>query len=154
RGTLFHEILEVLRLRKPRWVILENVGNFERHNAGKTWTVVRESLEELEYDVRGTVHVASGGQGLISPHHFAYPHTRERFFIVASLERLPAYPFPGRQTNLVTTLRDVTQTGRELSSGDKVETRLTSQQENCICHWNQFIKRIPDSISLPSFPIW
>jgi DNA (cytosine-5)-methyltransferase 1 len=36
RGTLFHEIVEILEKRRPSFVILENVGNFERHNEGRT----------------------------------------------------------------------------------------------------------------------
>ena len=35
RGTLFHEILEVLDQHRPPYVILENVGNFERHDEGR-----------------------------------------------------------------------------------------------------------------------
>src|SRR5687768_17119336 len=44
RGTLFHEILEILKRRKPRYVLLENVGNFERHDDGNTWRIVKEKL--------------------------------------------------------------------------------------------------------------
>ena len=33
-GTLFHEILDILRRHRPSYVILENVGNFERHDEG------------------------------------------------------------------------------------------------------------------------
>src|SRR5947209_20091344 len=53
RGTLFHEIIEILRRHRPPYVIMENVGNFERHNNGQTWKTVRDSLIELDYDVRG-----------------------------------------------------------------------------------------------------
>ena len=52
-GTLFHEILEILRAHKPTYVILENVGNFERHDEGRTWRIVKTSLERLGYDVKG-----------------------------------------------------------------------------------------------------
>jgi len=46
-GTLFHEIVFILRKRRPPFVFLENVGNFERHDGGRTWRVVREELEKL-----------------------------------------------------------------------------------------------------------
>ena len=95
-GTLFHEILEILRAHKPTYVILENVGNFERHDEGRTWCIVKTSLERLGYDVKGTEHMASGGQGLLSPHHLGFPHHRERFFAVASREGLPEKAFPPR----------------------------------------------------------
>jgi len=97
RGSLFHEIIAILKKHQPPYVILENVGNFERHNNGRTWSIVRASLTDLGYEVRGTTHVATGGHGLISPHHFGYPHTRERFFILASLHKLPVVPFPQRR---------------------------------------------------------
>lgn len=86
RGTVFHMLATILKERTPALVLLENVGNFERHDDGNTWRRVRQILEEdLGYDVLATEHVASGSgrYGLLSPHHFGYPHHRERFFIVA-----------------------------------------------------------------------
>jgi len=154
RGTLFHEIIEILQKHRPPFVILENVGNFERHNNGRTWRVVQDSLTELAYDVRGTVHVRSGGHGLISPHHLGYPHTRERFFIVASLEKLPEDPFPRGERHGVTALTPLLQSSSELTARDRSETRLTAQQLACINHWNRLLSRIPLSVDLPSFPIW
>ncbi|HEY1267318.1 MAG TPA: DNA (cytosine-5-)-methyltransferase [Candidatus Binatia bacterium] len=154
RGTLFHEIIAILKNRRPLFVILENVGNFERHNNGRTWKIVQQSLSDLGYDVRGTVHVRSQGHGLISPHHFGYPHTRERFFVVASLEGLPPDPFPRGDRQRVTTLDDIVQAGSELTAVDRAETALSTQQVDCIEHWNKLLSRIPTNIELPSFPIW
>jgi DNA (cytosine-5)-methyltransferase 1 len=154
RGTLFHEIVELLKEHRPSYVILENVGNFERHNMGRTWKIVQDSLTELDYDVRGTVHIRSGGQGLISPHHFGYPHTRERFFIVASLHELPTDPFPRGDRKRITSLADIIQPKSELTAQDRQETALTPSQTDCIKHWNKLLKRIPATMALPSFPIW
>jgi len=153
RGTLFHEIIAILKKHQPPYVILENVGNFERHNNGRTWNIVRASLTDLGYEVRGTTHVATGGHGLISPHHFGYPHTRERFFILASLQELPVDPFPQRNGH-ATTLHDIVQSNRDLTSTDRVETALSKQQIDCIEHWNKLLERIPSTLGLPSFPIW
>ena len=153
RGTLFHQIAAILDKHHPQYVILENVGNFERHDNGRTWTIVRERLEELGYNVRGTTHIASGGHGLISPHHLGYPHTRERFFIVGRLTSLPNDPFPKRR-RLKTSLGRIVQRRRELSHHDVQETALTKQQIDCIDHWNKLLHKLPDRIALPSFPIW
>ena len=154
RGTLFHEILEILEWRRPQYVILENVGNFERHDHGRTWRIVKGSLAELGYHVRGTEHVSSGGHGLISPHHLGFPHTRERFFVVASLDELPLYPFPKAQRDRATRLSDIVQAKSELSRDDAEETALTRQQVSCIDHWNKLLGRLPAHVDLPSFPIW
>jgi DNA (cytosine-5)-methyltransferase 1 len=133
---------------------LENVGNFERFDRGRTWKVVRNSLVKLGYYVCGTEHVASGGHGLVSPHHLGFPHTRERFFVVASLFPLGGDPFPPRDDDRETTLRDIAQPNSELSKLDKEETRLLDHYVDCIEHWNGLLARIPARLQLPSFPIW
>ena len=155
QGTLFHEILEILERHKPEYIILENVGNFERHDQGRTWRVIKEQLQLLGYIVRGTEHVATGGSGLLSPHHLGYPHTRERFYIVGRLnQELPTDPFPEVNRFRKTTLADIVQSRHELSERDVRETNLTPLQKECIDHWNQLITRMPERIGLPSFPIW
>jgi DNA (cytosine-5)-methyltransferase 1 len=154
RGTLFHEILEILRRHRPEYILLENVGNFERHDAGRTWGIVKRSLRKLGYDVRGTVHVKSGGHGLISPHHLGFPHTRERFFIVARLHPFPGDPFPKASRDRVTRLGDIVQPKSELSANDLRETALSDQQTRCINHWNLLLHRLPTDAAIPSFPIW
>jgi len=86
RGTVFHMIATMLREARPAFLLLENVGNFGRHDGGHTWSRVRSILErELGYDVVATEHVQSDPTrgGLLSPHHLGYPHHRERFFIIA-----------------------------------------------------------------------
>lgn len=153
RGTLFNELAEILRSKRPRYVILENVGNFEVHDSGRTWTIVRESLQSLGYDVRGTTHVRSGGHGLVSPHHLGFPHKRERFFIVASLDRLPPDPFPTIQRSRGTSLSDIVLSKSELSAQDREETALTARQIECIRLWNQLLRSIPRTAEIQS-PIW
>ena len=102
----------------------------------------------------GTEHVSSGGHGLISPHHLGFPHTRERFFVVASLRPLPKDPFPKAQRGRVTTLSDIVQAKSELSRDDVEETALTGKQVSCIDHWDELLTKLPEDVDLPSFPIW
>ncbi len=153
RGTLFHDILDILKAKQPRYVLLENVGNFERHDGGRTWRIVKASLEELGYDVRGTEHLKTGGHGLISPHHLGYPHTRERFFVVASLGKLPNDPFPQKKEQ-TTSLREIEVLNGDLTKRERKEARLPDHYVRCIDHWNKFLTSLPDDIALPSFPIW
>jgi len=154
RGTLFQEIIDILRIHKPTFVILENVGNFENHDDGRTWNLVRESLKLLGYDVKGTEHVASGGKGLISPHHLGYPHSRERFFIVAKQGKLPPNPLPVLQKDKKTDLATILLSSDELSDDEIVETTLSPGHIDCIDHWNNFLSLIPSEVNIPSFPIW
>lgn len=89
RGTVFHTIATILREKKPAFLLLENVGNFAKHDGGNTWSRIRRILEiDLGYDIVATEHVGVGdSSGLISPHHLGYPHHRERFFIVGQRKR-------------------------------------------------------------------
>lgn len=87
RGTVFSLIEAIIRTKKPKYVLLENVGNFESHNSGNTLKTVLQRLEAGgPYEVKYTGKVSGQRQGLLSPHHLGFPHHRERFFLVA--ERL------------------------------------------------------------------
>lgn len=85
RGTVFHALATMTREILPAFLLLENVGNFPRHDNGNTWRRVKIILQDLGYDVVATEPVSSGpnATGLLSPHHLGYPHHRERFFIFA-----------------------------------------------------------------------
>ena len=154
RGSLFGNIVQILKEHQPKYVILENVGNFDRHDHGNTWRTVKSSLEALDYNVQATEHKSNGGPGLISPHHLGFPHHRERFFIVASMEDLPERVFPTPDRNRRTYMEEVVQD--RIFGADKIATKLSQQQYDCIEHWNKLLKCLPESVldHLPSFPIW
>lgn len=154
RGTLFHEIVEVLKRHRPKYVLLENVGNFEQHAGGETWRVAKASLQDLGYQIHATEHVKSGGLGLLSPHHFGFPHSRERFVAVGKLQTTPIQVLPAPQRKARPNLAKVLQSAGDLNELEKVETRLSESQLECINHWNKLVKNFPKTTELPSFPIW
>ncbi len=47
QGTLFFEIKETLRTKRPKAFMLENVKNLLSHDKGKTFEVIRHALEDL-----------------------------------------------------------------------------------------------------------
>lgn len=49
QGTLFFEVLEILRRKRPRVVFLENVRNLVLHDGGNTFRIIRESIEAEGY---------------------------------------------------------------------------------------------------------
>lgn len=59
QGTLFFEIMEIVRRRHPKVVFLENVKNLVSHDEGCTFRVVRESLEHEGYVFRHNLIDAS-----------------------------------------------------------------------------------------------
>ncbi len=73
QGTLFFEIKEILRIKRPKAFMLENVKNLLSHDKGKTFEVIRQSLEEqLGYVVNWKI---------VDGAHWV-PQHRERIFIV------------------------------------------------------------------------
>lgn len=72
QGTLFFDVVRVLHAKRPKAFLLENVKNLKSHDHGRTWKVIMDSLEELDYEVFPAV---LDGQ-LFVPQH------RERVFIV------------------------------------------------------------------------
>lgn len=81
RGTLFFDIAKILELRKPRFVMLENVRNLAAHDGGRTWQVIVERLHELGYKVNSAPLVFS--PHLLSPADGGAPQFRERVFVLA-----------------------------------------------------------------------
>lgn len=75
RGTLFFEIAKITEKHKPKVLFLENVKNLKTHDKGKTFEVIKSTLEQLDYCVYNEV--------LNSATHANIPQNRERIFIVA-----------------------------------------------------------------------
>lgn len=72
QGTLFFDICRILREKRPKAFMLENVKNLCSHDKGRTFKVILESLEELNYSVFYSV---LDGQNYVPQH-------RERILIV------------------------------------------------------------------------
>ncbi|MGC1274052.1 MAG: DNA (cytosine-5-)-methyltransferase [Planctomycetaceae bacterium] len=77
QGTLFFEVARILKEKRPSAFVLENVKNLIRHDKGKTFKVI---LETLEQDLGYAVHFK-----VIDASHFV-PQHRERIFIVGFRE--------------------------------------------------------------------
>ncbi len=88
QGTLFFEIIRILEAKRPPAFLLENVKHLKRHDAGRTWEVIRGSLEEAGYRIFDEV---------IDARHWV-PQHRERVFL-AGFDRKafgngPDFSFP------------------------------------------------------------
>ncbi len=76
RGTLFFEISRILKVKRPKLVLLENVKGLLNHEKGKTFSVIIQTLEELGYRTQWMV---------LNSKFFGVPQNRERVFIIGSL---------------------------------------------------------------------
>jgi len=49
QGTLFFDIVRVMKAKQPRVAFLENVKNLVGHDGGKTFSIIKNTIEELGY---------------------------------------------------------------------------------------------------------
>jgi len=88
RGTLFFDIARILKEKKPRAFILENVKQLVGHDKGKTLKIILQSLKDLGYHVQYSV---------LNALDYGLPQKRERIVIVGHTEPiLFTYPEPIR----------------------------------------------------------
>lgn len=72
QGTLFFDVCRILKAKRPKAFMLENVKNLCSHDRGRTFKVITESLDELDYAV---FYKVLDGQNFVPQH-------RERIIIV------------------------------------------------------------------------
>lgn len=89
RGTLFFDIVRILKHHQPEYFILENVEGLvnhdpypkhEKHPLGRTLTTILETLHQLGYKTDWRVLEATS---------FGVPQTRKRIFITGSKSHQP-----------------------------------------------------------------
>jgi len=85
RGTLFFYIAEIIKYHKPKAVLLENVKRLRTHDKGKTFQVIKKTLENLGYEVSTKILAAKD---------FGIPQIRERIYIVALLNSNKPFEWP------------------------------------------------------------
>jgi DNA (cytosine-5)-methyltransferase 1 len=138
QGQLFFKVFDILREKRPKRFILENVPNILRHRGGRTLDTIVDKLRELGYSV--AVH-------RFSPHEFGIPQIRERAYFVGSLDGLTNFEWPTKHTEKT----DITSV---LQENSEPTYNIPPQTLRAIDMWDDFLRRSPDEVKLPWFPIW
>jgi DNA (cytosine-5)-methyltransferase 1 len=78
QGTMFHEVVRIMRHHKNRAFLLENVPGIQTHDGGRTLEIIEETLTELKYrfDYR-----------VLNAADFGVPQHRSRIYIVGYKSR-------------------------------------------------------------------
>jgi DNA (cytosine-5)-methyltransferase 1 len=72
QGTLFFDVARIIKAKRPKAFMLENVKNLVSHDKGRTFEVIYNTLDELGYSIHFRV---------LDGKHFV-PQHRERIIIV------------------------------------------------------------------------
>ena len=73
RGTLFFDVIRILKKKKPKYIILENVKNLLSHDKNKTIKFILGQLSDIGYAIDFT---------LINSSEAGIPQNRDRVYIV------------------------------------------------------------------------
>ena len=85
RGTLFFEILRIVRAKRPRGIVLENVKQLSTAQKGQVLLRIITDLHDLGYTVESRV---------LNAMDFGLPQKRERTIIVATQSPFMRFPWP------------------------------------------------------------
>ena len=99
RGTLFFDVARIAKEKQPKVMFLENVKNLARHDGGKTLAVIKNTLDEIGFDVFDEVLDAS---------KYGVPQSRKRIYIVCFRKDLniKEFKFP-EEENLTKHVLDI-----------------------------------------------
>lgn len=88
QGNLFFQLAAIIEAKRPAVLFLENVKNLKSHDKGRTWQVIQDRLDELNYWIFDKVIDASAW----------VPQHRERVYIVCfdkkAFPEKPPFEFP------------------------------------------------------------
>ncbi|MBE6133328.1 MAG: DNA cytosine methyltransferase [Erysipelotrichaceae bacterium] len=131
RGTLFFELVRMIREKHPKVIFLENVKNLVSHDNGNTFRVILEYLTECGYFVKYQV--------LNAKDYGNIPQNRERIYIVAfkNKKAYQKFEFPS-PIELTTKLSDV------IDFNKKVDDKFYYTKDNCF-FYNELEKTITSS---------
>ncbi len=91
RGTLFFDVAEIIRRKKPKAIFLENVKGLRNHDKGKTLETI---LNVLRNDLKYFVPEPQ----IINAKDFGVPQNRERIYIIGFREDLGIEKFEYPET--------------------------------------------------------
>lgn len=97
RGTLFFEIMDIIKKHDTKVVVLENVKNLVNHNKGETFSRIKKEFKEAGYDVFAQV---------LNTQDYGVPQRRNRIFIIAfnrEFFKTGTFTFPEKEELNVTT---------------------------------------------------
>lgn len=80
RGQMFFRIIDILTIKKPKYVLLENVKNLRNHDKGRTFARIKSELESIGYRVYTDIFNTAD---------FHLPQTRNRILIFATTAKVP-----------------------------------------------------------------
>jgi DNA (cytosine-5)-methyltransferase 1 len=147
RGNIFFDICKIIKYHKPKYLILENVRNLATHDSGNTWNIIKNKLNELNYNTYDKPVI-------LNTLYFGVPQSRERVVIMCirkDLGELPLLPSISKINIKQTTLEYIMDEDENVNKKYNISGKLKETEQI----WNNFLDIcLMNNIIVPKFPIW
>lgn len=121
RGNLFYRILDIISVKKPKFLLLENVKNLKNHDNGNTLETIIKSLKKagyknIYYDIFNTSN-------------FGLAQTRNRIFIFATTEKVLPKDFLFNEEAVIKTFKRIKKSSllKQINILDILENKVESK---------------------------
>ena len=97
RGTLFHEYARVISEVQPKCFIFENVKGLLLHDSGRTWSTIKNTFHELNYNIYLNKDEKGNDYPILNARDFGIPQNRERIFLIGirnDIKLVQPFTFP------------------------------------------------------------
>lgn len=132
KGVQFFNVLKLIKVKKPRFIFLENVKHILNINDGKTYQEIKNNLKEAGYEINEKPI-------RLSPHQLGIPQKRERVFFIA-------------ERNKVTPEFEIKDAKKMISIFTDEDHEFASSYENKVLKgWQEFVNKVkwPETKKIP-----
>lgn len=130
RGTLMYDIIRICEVKRPQYILMENVKGLATKRFEKTFNTLKEALKDLEY---GDLHYA-----ILNTKDYGIPQNRERLWMFAKLGGLP---------------EDFSMVPPTIDNGLLLKDFVDKHPDESLYLSQQQIQRIKDFYGIPSFVV-
>lgn len=130
RGTLMYDIIRICDVKRPKYILMENVKGLATKRFEKTFNTLKEALKDLGY---GDLHYA-----ILNTKDYGIPQNRERLWMFAKLGGLP---------------EDFSMVPPTIDNGLKLKDFVDKKPDESLYLSQQQIQRIKDFYGIPSFVV-
>jgi DNA (cytosine-5)-methyltransferase 1 len=145
KGTLFFDIVRILKESRPNYFILENVRNLVSHDKGNTYKVIIETLNEIGY-------VTNKDPIIMSPHQLKVPQLRDRVYIIGRKKEFNQDEIVIKLPNKEKTNKTVYDYGIIETSNVEKKYNISQHEERVLNIWNEFYLGVKEDTI--GFPVW
>lgn len=124
RGTLFQEIARIVRDKKPKVLLLENVKGIKNIQNGNVYRTIISVFESLGYSVKDIV---------LSPDKFGVPQRRERVYFIGIRNDLGTATLPPTPVHTAHSV---------LESQADAKYTIPTELRNVFSAWDEMIPRL------------